>query len=373
MALTGELIHVARRTADADLEHFATALRWVAMIERGDPRYLDEFHTYAARARGGGRPHLAMTADVDASIIAGLTGRFDEAESLIRTVRPDHHHDHFLYMIAHHRWAMMALRGRVEEQERLLRELRGTGHPCVPLLESLTALHAGDLDTALRRFDDQEPDDRMIQPIWVRLQAELAAATQDPELCARARSCWRRIGGSGRWRCSAGRSAGRTISGWAWSTRPRSAGRRRWKSSPPPTGRPTRWVPGRGPSWPVPTWPRPCSPAAPPRRPRACSKGCAGRRRSWGWSGHVRSRGRCGETYTPATPLSPARWRGAPWHCWATTGRTPPPRPRPSAKGPHRPRGTRRPLCRAARRPRPWARADRWPGPRSMEARRPWP
>ncbi|MFD0469306.1 hypothetical protein ACFQ0B_14060 [Nonomuraea thailandensis] len=51
VALTGELIDVARRTADPDLEHFASALRWVAMIERGDPRYLGEFHAYAARGR----------------------------------------------------------------------------------------------------------------------------------------------------------------------------------------------------------------------------------------------------------------------------------------------------------------------------------
>ncbi|MFG1705015.1 ATP-binding protein [Nonomuraea sp. M3C6] len=187
VALTGELIAVARRTSDLDLEHFARALRWVALIEQGDPRYLGEFHDYAARGSRSERPHLAMSADVDASIVAALGGRFAEAESLLSEVHPDANHDHFLFMIEHHRWAMLALQGRLAEQQAVLRGLRGTQHPCVPLLEALTALHGGDLDTALRHHAGEEPADRMIQPLWLRLQAELAAATQDPELCARAR------------------------------------------------------------------------------------------------------------------------------------------------------------------------------------------
>ncbi|TYB54373.1 AAA family ATPase [Nonomuraea sp. PA05] len=188
VALMGELIAVAVRTADPDLEHFASALRWVAMIEQGDPRYLDEFHAYAARGRRSERPHLVMSTNVDASIIAGLEGRFAEAESLLESVHTEARHEHFAFMLKHHRWALMALRGSTDGQERLLRELRGSGHPCVPLLEALTALQSGDVGTASRRLDDEEPDDRMIQPIWLRLQAELAAVTQDPELCASARA-----------------------------------------------------------------------------------------------------------------------------------------------------------------------------------------
>ncbi|MFB4276686.1 AAA family ATPase [Nonomuraea sp. MTCD27] len=200
VVLTGELIAVARRTSDADLEHFASALRWVAMIEQGDPRYLDEFHDYDARARRSERPHLAMTADVDASIIAGLAGRFAEAESLLAAIEPDARHEQFTFMLMHHRWSLMALQGRVDGQEQALRALRGTGHPCVPLLEGLTALHAGDLHAALRQLTDEEPDDRMVQPIWLRFLAEVAAATQDPELCARARAGLARH--RGRWAVS---------------------------------------------------------------------------------------------------------------------------------------------------------------------------
>ncbi|WP_188189358.1 ATP-binding protein [Nonomuraea sp. SYSU D8015] len=187
-ALTGELIGLARRTSDPELEHFAQALRWVALIEQGDPRYLDQFHDYAAKGRRSEQPHFVMTTAIDASILAALAGRFAEAESLLSGIRLDARHDHFAFMLKHHRWALLWLQGRVVEQEEVLDELRGSGHPCVGLLEALTALQGDDLDVALRRLADGEPRDRMSQPLWLRLQAGVAAATQDPELCAAARA-----------------------------------------------------------------------------------------------------------------------------------------------------------------------------------------
>ncbi|MFC4118799.1 ATP-binding protein [Nonomuraea zeae] len=188
VALTGELIDVARRTADPELAHFAAALHWVAMIEQGDPRYLDDFHHYAAQGRRSEQPHLTMSTSIDASIIATLAGRFAEAESLLSGLHIDSRHDHYRFMLVHHRWALMALQGRLDAQSEALHELRGTSHPCLPVLEALTALQTGDLDTALRRLADGEPRDRMARPLWLRFLAEIAAATHDPELCARARA-----------------------------------------------------------------------------------------------------------------------------------------------------------------------------------------
>ncbi|TDC95671.1 ATPase, partial [Nonomuraea deserti] len=188
VALTGELIGVARRTNDPELEHFATALRWVAMIEQGDPRYLDHFHDYAARSRRSGQSNLAMTADIDTAIIAALAGRFAEAEALLPEIRAVSHHEHFASMLNHHLWALLSLQGRVAEQQRVLRDLRGGEHPCVAVLEALTALQAGDLDLALRHYADGEPRQRMARPLWLRFQAQIAAATCDPALCAQARA-----------------------------------------------------------------------------------------------------------------------------------------------------------------------------------------
>ncbi|QFY13550.1 AAA family ATPase [Nonomuraea phyllanthi] len=188
MALTGELIEVARRTADAELAHFAAALRWVAMIEQGDPRYLDAFHDYAAGGRRSGRAHLNLTTSVDLSIVSALTGRFAEAESALSDLTIDPLHDHFSFMVIHHRWAMASLQGAVEAAQELLHSLRGTEHPCRWVLEALTALQLGDVHTALRHFAEGEPRDRMARPLWLRLQAEVAAATRDPRLCAQARA-----------------------------------------------------------------------------------------------------------------------------------------------------------------------------------------
>ncbi|MGI5285678.1 ATP-binding protein [Nonomuraea polychroma] len=209
VALTGELIDLARRTSDPELEHFARALRWVAMIEQGDPRYLDQFQDYAANARRSEQPHFLMTMAIDESILAAFAGRFAEAESLLSGIRPDSTHDHMEFMLRHHRWAMSWLRGRVEEQEKILDHLRTTAHPCVGVLEALTALQGGDPDLALRRLATEHPHDGslgggkphdgspaadgaahdgMSQPLWLRLQAEVAASTQDPELCAAARA-----------------------------------------------------------------------------------------------------------------------------------------------------------------------------------------
>ncbi|MGN9847185.1 ATP-binding protein [Nonomuraea sp. H19] len=188
MSLTGELIELARRTSDPELEHFARALRWVALIEQGDPRYLDQFHEYVAKGRRTEQPHFVMTAAIDESIVAALAGRFAEAESLLPQIRLDGRHGHFEFMLKHHRWALLWLQGKVADQEKVLDELRGTQHPCAGVLEALTALQGGDLDLALRRRADGEPRDRMSQPLWLRFQAELAAATQDPEQCAAARA-----------------------------------------------------------------------------------------------------------------------------------------------------------------------------------------
>ncbi|NUO98645.1 MAG: AAA family ATPase, partial [Nonomuraea sp.] len=197
VALTGELIDVARRTSDRELEHFAGALRWVAMIEEGDPRYLAQFHDYAAKGRSTDDAHLNLTTSVDASIIAALEGRFAEAESLMTGLTLDHTHHDFGAMLDHHRWAMFWLQGKVEEQEKVLRRLRSARHPNRALLEALTALQAGDLGTALRHQASGEPAERMTEPLWLRFQAELAAATRDPELCERARSAL--LPHSGRW------------------------------------------------------------------------------------------------------------------------------------------------------------------------------
>ncbi|MEV4835726.1 AAA family ATPase [Nonomuraea sp. NPDC049486] len=190
MRLVEELIGLARRTGDPELEHFASALRWVAMIEQGDPRYLDRFHDYQTLGRRSELPSVDLNTAVDASIVAALGGRLAEAEKLLAEVRDSdaRKHPHYIDMLLHHQWSILSLQGRFGEQEEVVRLLRGSGHLCPGLLEGLTALHTGDLDTALRRLAEGEPRNRIAQPLWLRFLAETAAAAHDPDLCARARA-----------------------------------------------------------------------------------------------------------------------------------------------------------------------------------------
>ncbi|TQS26086.1 AAA family ATPase [Microbispora sp. KK1-11] len=192
VALTGELLALARRTGDVEMESIAAALRWVALLEQGDPAYLGQFREFVALGGSADLPRLDMATASDRSIIAALTGDFGQAESLLdELARFEHGHDHFAYMLDHHRWAVRMLQGRDDGLDEIHRALRRSRHPCPGLLEAMTALRRGDGATALRHLRDTmargEPR-RSIQPLWLRFQAMAAAWSRDPELCEKARA-----------------------------------------------------------------------------------------------------------------------------------------------------------------------------------------
>ncbi|WP_285781679.1 AAA family ATPase [Microbispora sp. NBRC 16548] len=191
-ALTGELLTLARRTGDVEMESIAAALRWVALLEQGDPAYLGQFREFVALGGRADLPRIDMATASDRSIIAALTGDFGQAETLLdELARFEHGHDHFAYMLDHHRWAVRMLQGRDDGLDEIHRALRRSRHPCPGLLEAMTALRRGDGATALRHLRDTlargEPR-RSIQPLWLRFQAMVAAWSRDPELCEKARA-----------------------------------------------------------------------------------------------------------------------------------------------------------------------------------------
>ncbi|MEW9527186.1 AAA family ATPase [Microbispora sp. NPDC049125] len=195
VALTGELMTVARRTADPEMEGFAASLRWVALLEQGDPRYLDQFHTYVALGERGDLPRMGMATVVDRSIVAAFMGRFDEAESLLDQVTAlDGRlaHDQCGYWLDHHRWAMRMLQGRFDDLDELHGRLLRSRHPCPGLLRAMTELRRGDVDAAMRHLADAvargEAHDRSLQPLWLRFQAMVAVSARDMRLCEKARA-----------------------------------------------------------------------------------------------------------------------------------------------------------------------------------------
>ncbi|MFD1934089.1 AAA family ATPase [Nonomuraea mangrovi] len=187
--LTEELRALARRGNDAEMEHFTTSLHWVALLELGDPRFLDQFHHYITMGRRSDHAHVGLSTLIDLSIIELLSGDFATAESLLDEVievAGGHDHTPFGYMVDHHRWAVLLAQGRFEELRSVHERLRAGRHPYAAMLEALTDLRRGRAEPALPRIGDA-PSDESIRPLWLRYLAEVAAASRDPELCARAR------------------------------------------------------------------------------------------------------------------------------------------------------------------------------------------
>ncbi|WP_367128399.1 AAA family ATPase [Saccharothrix sp. HUAS TT1] len=192
LALTDELITVSRRNGDHTTEHFAASFRWVALLELGDPRYLDQLHAFVALSERLGVSRFNFSAAIDQSIIATAQGRFAEAEALLAraTELGADNHVGFRMMYLHLRWALLLPQGRFAELDELAPEIAASTYPYPRLLAGLTALERGDVATARLHADPPVPDDRFqhaFEPLWLRFQAQLAHATGDRDLAARVR------------------------------------------------------------------------------------------------------------------------------------------------------------------------------------------
>ncbi|RBM18316.1 ATPase [Prauserella sp. PE36] len=192
VALTEELASVARRTGDLETEQFATSLRWVALLETGDPAYLDQLDKFVALTARVGDTRMGIGALIDQSLIAAFTGRFADAEDL--AARADGSwsaaHEQLFPMSHHQRWQLLYFKGDLKELDRLHETIGPEDYSHAPLIAAITALRKGDPGPALRLLDEGPGDDaeaRSIGPLWLRLRAQTAAVTRDPELCERSR------------------------------------------------------------------------------------------------------------------------------------------------------------------------------------------
>ena len=128
---------------------YATSLGWVALLEQGDPRFLDRFATFVAV---GGTQSGAVDAGgalIDRSIIAALQGRFAEAAASLDeafAMLPGDGHPVLPYMAHHLRWALLLLQGRFDEVAELAGRSAGVGYPYPALLAGITAAARGDVE-----------------------------------------------------------------------------------------------------------------------------------------------------------------------------------------------------------------------------------
>ncbi|OXM49446.1 ATP-binding protein [Amycolatopsis alba] len=201
--LTDELIAVGRRTANAELEHFASSFKWVAQLEQGDPRYLEQYQDFIAMTENGRVPSSHLASMIDQCIIATIQGRFDEAEGHLQRAfdsRADEGHPFFCDVRQLQLWSRWCLEGRFDDLAGLHREMTHVGYSYHRILEAITAAQAEDAGEAVRLTDlaaGGKPYPRDLEAMWLRCQAQTAAVSADPERCDAARSLL--VSYSGEW------------------------------------------------------------------------------------------------------------------------------------------------------------------------------
>lgn len=197
LPLTDEMITVGRRSGDVEMELHATSMRWVTLLELGDPRYLDQFRTFALRADQVRQPRFLMAKAIDASLLAAMGGRFAEAERHFDEAMAgfdDADTSAFRQIPLHMEWSRLIAQGRYHEADTLIRA-GGPDKPHMRLLAGLTDAECGrfgDAARSLRAILDEaageEPYNRIYAPLWLRFQALAAAGSGDAELCEAARA-----------------------------------------------------------------------------------------------------------------------------------------------------------------------------------------
>ncbi|MBM0233866.1 AAA family ATPase [Micromonospora sp. STR1_7] len=192
--LTAEIRAVARRTGDRQTELWATSLRWVALLELDDPRFVEEFRAFVAANQQGDLARHRMAATIDSGIIAAFRGDFAEADErfVVLTDIADPSHAEFAFMGHHLLWSRLLLQGRFAEVDSLLDGLAPADYPYRELLRAISAAERGDDKTAVRLTAGIEATGtrypRPVSPLWARLRAQAAAASGDPRRCDEARA-----------------------------------------------------------------------------------------------------------------------------------------------------------------------------------------
>ncbi|MGW6458449.1 ATP-binding protein [Streptomyces sp. NPDC055078] len=193
LALTAEMIAVARRTDNLGMELHSVSMRWVTLLELGDPRYLDQLHAFTALAEGAAVRRHELAMEIDRCLVAALHGRFTDAGDLLsQAISSEHEHPPFAYMTAHMRWGLFLLQGRFKEARTVVDGLVEVAHPFPALLAGLTAIERGEYEIARLHRDElaalPEPLPRAFEPLAIRLRAQVAAASGDPVLIESARA-----------------------------------------------------------------------------------------------------------------------------------------------------------------------------------------
>lgn len=194
ITLLREIDVVSRRGGHRDDEQFAAALLWVALLEQGDPAFLEQFRLFVALAERYRSPQFAMGALTDRHLVELFLGRLDEAERLLREVAADDSLESdtgYTWMLPTLQFNLHLRRGRFQEAARTLAGFdRSDPTQDRELAAAVLAAESGDLgasaDYCRTRGDDLPAP--VVRAQWHRVLALSAHGTGDPELLQRCRS-----------------------------------------------------------------------------------------------------------------------------------------------------------------------------------------
>ncbi len=190
-ALTDELVTIARRTGDVEMEMYATSLGWVAAIEQGDPRFIDRYATFFQLSERNPVPSMRAGAFIDRSIIAALQGRFAEAVASLDeafAMLPGEDTLYFSYMGHQLRWSLLLAQGRFEEVAELAGQSVGVGYPHPALLVGIADAARGDGESAARCLAEVGAVTGPFAAMLLRLQAHVGYLTRAPAAIEAARA-----------------------------------------------------------------------------------------------------------------------------------------------------------------------------------------
>ncbi|GAA2292028.1 hypothetical protein GCM10009853_054810 [Glycomyces scopariae] len=180
-----ELADITRRTGDEEMRLLASSLRWVVLLEQGDPAFLAQLAEFCALADVADAGHWVGGSNVDRAIVDIVQGRYDSAEARIdeaaRLMDGERAH---LDLVGHLRWELTIARGELPStDESLPHGSYGANH--AELLTGLVALRRGETGRARRIRERLLAADDLFgswESLMLRFEAELAVADGDTDL-----------------------------------------------------------------------------------------------------------------------------------------------------------------------------------------------
>ncbi|MCH7231735.1 AAA family ATPase [Glycomyces sp. L485] len=185
-----ELEEVTRRTGETELRLFAASLRWVALLEQGDPAFRAQLAHFCALAENSESERWRSAVHVDRAVVDMVQGRFTSAAERLSAVHDLSSDDPmFRHMLRHLQWELELARGEAPEtMPEVWRPAFGIWH--ADLLSGIAALRRGDVADARRIHAHIDADAGLYDAwasLWLRFEAELAAADCDADMIARLR------------------------------------------------------------------------------------------------------------------------------------------------------------------------------------------